>query len=56
MNHRFLFALLAMLAGNVCAAGWVLVRYAETKPAIHYFESIQMRKMGDTALFGMCMI
>ncbi|MCF8163139.1 MAG: hypothetical protein K9J47_08625 [Sulfuritalea sp.] len=49
MNRHFIFALLAMLAGNVCAGGWVLVRYAETELAIHYFESIQMRKMGDTA-------
>ena len=49
MKRRFLFALLAMLAGNVFAGGWILVRYAETEPAIHYFESVQMRKMGDTA-------
>jgi hypothetical protein len=46
MTTRFLFALLAMLAGNVLAGGWVLVRYSETGPAIHYFESVQMRKMG----------
>ena len=49
MKLRFLVTLLFILSSNVLAAGLVLVRYAETDEAIHYFDSIQMRKMGDTA-------
>ena len=49
MNLRFLFALLCIFSTNALAGGFVLVRYAETEQAIHFFDSIQMRKMGDTA-------
>ena len=49
MTSRFFLTLLCILAANAYGGGWVLVRYAETEPAIHYFESVQMRKMGDTA-------
>ena len=49
MTSRFFLTLLCMVVANAYGGGWVLVRYAETEPAIHYFESVQMRKMGDTA-------
>ena len=49
MNLRLLFTLFCILSSNAFAGGLVLVRYAETEQAIHYFDSIQMRKMGDTA-------
>lgn len=46
MKKLFLL-LLPMIAGPSLAQGWV--RYAETDEAIHYFDSLRTRKMGDTS-------
>ncbi len=46
MKKLILF-ILPLIAGPAFAQGWV--RYAETDEAIHYFDSLRTRKMGDTS-------